>query len=123
MNIALPSAQQALHFTDGSRQWVVTAYGLAFGGLLLVGGRIGDMVGRKRTFLIGWPASRSPRRSAAGRQRCDAAARAGTQGVFAALLAPAALVVALPVLHHSRRNARRRSACSARSRSPAAPSA
>ena len=92
MNIALPSAQQALHFTDGSRQWVVTAYGLAFGGLLLVGGRIGDMVGRKRTFLIALAGFAIA--SAIGGLAVNAAmlllARA-LQGVFAALLAPAAL--------------------------------
>ncbi|GAB4104678.1 MFS transporter [Micromonospora taraxaci] len=92
MNIALPSAQQALHFTDGSRQWVVTAYGLAFGGLLLVGGRIGDMVGRKRIFLIALGGFAIA--SAIGGLAANAAmlltARA-LQGVFAALLAPAAL--------------------------------
>src|SRR3954447_82240 len=53
MNIALPHAQQALHISDASRQWAVTAYTLTFGGLLLLGGRIADYVGRKRTFLIG----------------------------------------------------------------------
>jgi MFS family permease len=53
MNIALPSAQQALHFTIDGRQWVVTAYSLAFGSLLLLGGRLADLIGRKVTFLIG----------------------------------------------------------------------
>src|SRR6266542_1815718 len=53
VNIAMPSAQQALHITDANRQWIVTAYTLAFGGLLLLGGRIADYVGRKRIFLIG----------------------------------------------------------------------
>ncbi|MBQ1035842.1 MFS transporter [Micromonospora sp. C81] len=94
MNIALPSAQQSLHFTDGSRQWVVTAYGLAFGGLLLVGGRIGDMVGRKRVFLIALAGFAIA--SAIGGLAVNAAmlltARA-LQGVFAALLAPAALAL------------------------------
>ncbi len=92
MNIALPSAQEALHFTDGSRQWVITAYGLAFGGLLLVGGRIGDMVGRKRVFLIALAGFAVA--SAIGGLAVNAPmlliARA-LQGVFAALLAPAAL--------------------------------
>ncbi|SNS71496.1 drug resistance transporter, EmrB/QacA subfamily [Asanoa hainanensis] len=92
MNIALPSAQQALHFSDGSRQWVVTAYGLAFGALLLVGGRIGDMVGRKRVFL--WALAGFAIVSAIGGLAVNAPmlliARA-FQGVFAALLAPAAL--------------------------------
>jgi len=53
VNIAMPSAQQALHITDANRQWIVTAYTLAFGGLLLLGGRIADYIGRKRAFLIG----------------------------------------------------------------------
>src|SRR5690242_1302394 len=53
MSIALPSAQASLHFTDAERQWVITAYTLAFGGLLLLGGRIADRLGRKRAFLIG----------------------------------------------------------------------
>ena len=53
MNVALPSAQGALHFGDAQRQFVITAYTLAFGGLLLLGGRIADYLGRKRAFLIG----------------------------------------------------------------------
>ena len=53
VNIALPSAQHALGFANSDRQWVVTAYALAFGSLLLLGGRLGDMFGRKRVFIIG----------------------------------------------------------------------
>src|SRR5438477_9680722 len=53
VNIALPSAQHALGFSNANRQWIVTAYALAFGSLLLVGGRIGDLFGRKRTFIAG----------------------------------------------------------------------
>ncbi|MGP4053173.1 MFS transporter, partial [Streptomyces sp. 2A115] len=53
VNIALPSAQQDLGISDGNRQWVITAYALAFGGLLLFGGRIADLWGRKRTFVAG----------------------------------------------------------------------
>src|SRR5215475_4140756 len=53
VNIALPSAQRALGFTTVDRQWVVTAYALAFGSLLLLGGRLGDLIGRKITFLVG----------------------------------------------------------------------
>src|SRR5580658_5001399 len=53
VNIALPSAQRALGFTTVDRQWVVTAYALAFGSLLLFGGRLGDLIGRKITFLAG----------------------------------------------------------------------
>ena len=60
MNIALPSAQRALDFSTADRQWVVTAYTLAFGSLLLLGGRLADLLGRKVTFmagLVGQPAA------------------------------------------------------------------
>jgi MFS family permease len=53
VNIALPSAQADLGFSDGDRQWIVTASSLAFGSLLLLGGRLSDLMGRKRTFIIG----------------------------------------------------------------------
>ena len=53
INIALPTAQQSLHFTNADRQWIVTAYSLAFGSLLLLGGRVGDRVGRKKALIIG----------------------------------------------------------------------
>src|SRR5438552_19014636 len=53
VNIALPSAQEALGFSDDSRQWIITAYALSFGSLLLLGGRIGDLFGRKWTFIAG----------------------------------------------------------------------
>jgi len=53
VNIALPSAQQALGFSNSDRQWVVTTYALSFGSLLLVGGRLGDMFSRKWVFITG----------------------------------------------------------------------
>src|SRR5881398_2593562 len=92
VNIALPSAQAALHMSDGNRQWVITAYTLAFGGLLLLGGRIADLVGRKRTFvfgLIGFAAA-SALGGAATSSGMLFGARA-LQGAFAAVLAPSAL--------------------------------
>jgi EmrB/QacA subfamily drug resistance transporter len=92
VTVALPSAQQSLHFSNESRQWVVTAYALAFGSLLLVGGKIGDLFGRKWT-LIGGLVGFSAASAVGGLAQSFAvlvAARA-TQGVFAALLAPAAL--------------------------------
>ena len=92
VNIALPSAQQALHFSDIERQWVVTAYALAFGSLLLLGGRLTDLIGRKATFiagLIGFAAA-SAAGGAAGSFGMLVAARA-CQGAFGALLAHAAL--------------------------------
>ena len=92
VNIALPSAQRDLGFTDANRQWVVTAYALAFGSLLLLGGRIADLVGRKRVFMIGLVGFSVA--SAIGGAAPDfgvlVTARA-LQGAFGALLAPAAL--------------------------------
>ncbi|MGW3012290.1 MFS transporter [Streptomyces sp. NPDC001219] len=92
VNIALPSAQQDLGITDANRQWVITAYALAFGGLLLFGGRVADLWGRKRTFVIGLVgfAVASALGGAAVNQGMLLGARA-LQGVFGALLAPAAL--------------------------------
>jgi EmrB/QacA subfamily drug resistance transporter len=94
VNIALPSAQQALGFSTVDRQWVVTAYALAFGSLLLFGGRMGDLIGRKITFLgglIGFAAA-SAVGGAATTFGMLVAARA-CQGAFAAFLAPSALGV------------------------------
>ncbi|MFF6834782.1 MFS transporter [Streptomyces sp. NPDC012438] len=92
VNIALPSAQQDLGITDGNRQWVITAYALAFGGLLLFGGRIADLWGRKRTFIVGLAgfAAASALGGAATGETTMLGARA-LQGAFGALLAPAAL--------------------------------
>src|SRR5580692_10547959 len=92
VNIALPSAQHALGFPNSDRQWVITAYALAFGSLLLVGGRIGDMFSRKWVFitgLIGF-ALASALGGAAGSFEVLVVARA-LQGAFGALLAPSAL--------------------------------
>ncbi len=91
VNIALPSAQKALHFSDDNRQWIITAYALAFGSLLLLGGRLSDWFGRKWTIagLSGF-AFASAVGGAAQSFGMLVAARA-VQGVFAALLAPAAL--------------------------------
>jgi EmrB/QacA subfamily drug resistance transporter len=92
VNIALPQAQADLGFSDANRQWVITAYSLAFGGLLIAGGRLGDMWGRKRVFLTGLIgfAVASALGGAAVNTGMLLGARA-LQGVFAALLAPAAL--------------------------------
>jgi EmrB/QacA subfamily drug resistance transporter len=94
VNIALPSAQQSLGFTTADRQWVVTAYALAFGSLLLFGGRLGDLLGRKTTFLTGALgfAAASAVGGAATSFGMLVTARA-VQGAFGALLAPAALAI------------------------------
>ena len=94
VNIALPTAQADLGFSNGDRQWVITAYSLAFGSLLLLGGRISDLIGRKRAFMIGLVgfAIASALGGAADSFGLLVAARA-LQGVFGALLAPTALAV------------------------------
>lgn len=92
VNIALPSAQAALHISAADRQWAITAYTLAFGGLLLLGGRIADLAGRKRTFVLGlagFAAASALGGSATGLTTL-LIARA-LQGAFGALLAPTAL--------------------------------
>ncbi|MFF2076185.1 MFS transporter [Kitasatospora sp. NPDC058162] len=92
VNIALPSAQADLGFSDNDRQWVVTAYALTFGSLLLIGGRVADLFGRKQAFLagvIGFAAA-SALGGAAGSFELLVLARA-IQGISGALLAPAAL--------------------------------
>ena len=94
VNIALPSAQEDLGFSDDARQWIITGYAPAFGSLLLLGGRLGDLFGRKWAFvggLIGFAVA-SGIGGAAGSFGVLVAARA-TQGLFGALLAPAALAL------------------------------
>jgi EmrB/QacA subfamily drug resistance transporter len=92
INIALPAAQADLGFATSERQWIITAYALAFGSLLLLGGRIGDLYGRKRTFIAGLAgfAVASAVGGAAPSFGVLVAARA-VQGVAGAILAPAAL--------------------------------
>jgi EmrB/QacA subfamily drug resistance transporter len=92
VNIALPSAQRALHFSTTDREWIVTAYALAFGSLLLLGGKLGDLFGRKWTFIVGLSGFAIV--SAIGGLSTSydmlVSARA-LQGLFGALLAPSAL--------------------------------
>ncbi len=92
VNIALPSAQRALHFSNDNRQWVITAYALAFGSLLLLGGKLGDLFGRKWTLIGGLTgfAVASAIGGLATSFGMLVAARA-LQGAFGAILAPSAL--------------------------------
>ena len=94
VNIAIPTAKVDLHISDANQQWVITAYTLAFGSLLLLGGRIGDFMGRKRILIVGLLgfAGASALGGLAQTQHLLFAARA-LQGVFGALLAPAALAI------------------------------
>src|SRR4029077_14375483 len=92
VTVALPSAHRSLHFSNENRQWVVTAYAFAFGSLLLLGGKLGDLFGRKRALIAGLVGFSGASVVGGLAQSFDVlvAARA-LQGVFAALLAPSAL--------------------------------
>jgi EmrB/QacA subfamily drug resistance transporter len=94
VNVALPSAQRSLHFITVDRQWVVTAYALAFGSLLLLGGRLADLLGRKITFIAGLAgfAVASVVGGASVNFAMLVTARA-CQGGFAAVMAPSALSI------------------------------
>src|SRR6478736_3316947 len=107
VNIALPSAQADLDISNADRQWMVTAYTLAFGALLLLGGRIADYTGRKRTFIIGLLgfAGASALGGIASTQGLLFAAR-GLQGAFAALMAPAALSIVTVVFTEPKERAK-----------------
>ncbi len=92
VNIALPSAQRDLRFSTADREWIVTAYALAFGSLLLLGGKLGDLFGRKWTFIVGLGGFSIVSAIGGASQSFDmlVSARA-LQGMFGALLAPSAL--------------------------------
>lgn len=94
VNVALPSIQRSLHFSEADLQWVVNAYILLFGGFLLLGGRVADLFGRKRTFLAGLAVF------SIASLACGLASSAGqlvafraVQGLGAAILSPAALSI------------------------------
>src|SRR3984885_2911473 len=94
VNIALPSAQHDLHFSNADRQWIVTAHALAFGSLLLLGGRIGDMIGRKRALIIGLVGFAVASAIGGASVNFPMLVIARTvQGAFGALLAPSVLAL------------------------------
>src|SRR5256886_8020134 len=94
VNVALPSIQKDLNLSEGNLQWIVNAYTLVFGGFLLLGGRAGDLLGRKRIFLIGLVVftTASLLDGLASSEGMLIAARA-LQGLGAALISPAALSI------------------------------
>src|SRR4051794_41943410 len=101
MNIALPSAQRDLGFSDGDRQWLITAYALAFGSLLLIGGRVADMFGREGAFIAG-PLGFARAAAPGGRAQSfgPLVSARGGQGGFAAPLPPPPLSLPpTPVTH------------------------
>ena len=92
VNIALPDAQKALAFSNGDRQWIVTAYSLAFGSLLLLFGRVSDLVGRRVMFLVGLVVFAGASALGGASPNFDTLVTArALQGVAGAMLAPAAL--------------------------------
>jgi EmrB/QacA subfamily drug resistance transporter len=107
INIALPQAQRDLHFSTGNRQWVVTAYALAFGSLLLLGGRLSDLWGRRTALYVGLAgfALASAMGGAAHSFTMLIVARA-VQGLFGALLAPAALAALSVTFHEPKERAK-----------------
>ncbi|WP_062289744.1 MFS transporter [Demequina phytophila] len=107
VNIAMPTAQADLGISDADRQWIITAYTLAFGGLLLLGGRLGDVVGRKRMLIIGLVGFAAASALGGVSQNFEMliSARA-LQGVFAAALAPAALSMLNVTFTEARERAR-----------------
>ena len=107
VTIALPSAQRALHISVANRQWALTAYTLAFGGLLLIGGRIADYFGRKRMFIISLLgfAGASALGGLAQNSAMLFGAR-GLQGAFAAVMAPASLSLLTVTFTEPRERAR-----------------
>lgn len=103
VNIALPQAQLELGLSDGQRQWVVTAYALAFGALLLLGGRIADYWGRKRTFMVGMIGfGAASVYGGLAQSSTELIIARGLQGAFAALLAPAALALLTVTFTHGK---------------------
>jgi EmrB/QacA subfamily drug resistance transporter len=107
VNIALPTAQRSLHIDAADRQWAITAYTLAFGGLLLIGGRVADLAGRRRTFLaalIGFAAASAFGGTATGLGTLIAAR--ALQGAFGAVLAPTTLSLLATAFTEARERAK-----------------
>jgi EmrB/QacA subfamily drug resistance transporter len=96
VNVALPTIGRALHFSESGLQWVVTAYGLTFGGLLLLGGRAADLLGRRRIFLLGLSLFTAASLACAlARNDTFLIVVRGVQGAGAAIVLPAALSIVM----------------------------
>src|SRR5256714_2752788 len=91
VNVALPTIGRRLHFSESNLQWVVTAYGLTFGGFLLLGGRAADLLGRRRIFMIGLTVfTLASLGCALATNEWTLITMRGVQGVGAAIILPAA---------------------------------
>ena len=94
VNVALPAIKNDLHFSQDSLQWVITAYSIVFGGMLLLGGRLADLLGRRRLFLTGVAVfTLGSLLSGLAWSEGVLIATRGLQGLGGALLAPAALSI------------------------------
>ncbi|MBN6050659.1 MFS transporter [Nonomuraea sp. RK-328] len=104
IGVALPEMQRDLGFTQGGLQWVFNAYVIAFGGLLLLGGRLSDLLGARRVFAAGWVIllAGSVVAAAAGTAWVEILGRA-VQGVGGALIAPAAMTLLMMLFGHDSR--------------------
>jgi EmrB/QacA subfamily drug resistance transporter len=104
IGVALPEMQRALGFSQSGLSWVFNAYVVAFGGLLLLGGRLSDLLGARRVFIAGWAVltGASVLAGLAGTAELEIAGRA-LQGAGAALIAPAALALLMGLFGHEPR--------------------
>ena len=100
VNVALPTIGRKLHFSEGNLQWVVTAYALTFGGILLLGGRAADLLGRRRIFMIGLTVFTAASLGCAlSRSEWTLITMRGIQGLGAAIILPAALSIVMNMFH------------------------
>ncbi len=96
VNVALPTIGRKLHFSEGNLQWVVTAYGLTFGGILLLGGRAADLLGRRRVFMIGLAVFTAASLGCAlSGSEWTLIMMRGIQGIGAAIILPASLSIVM----------------------------
>jgi EmrB/QacA subfamily drug resistance transporter len=96
VNVALPTIGRSRHFSESNLQWVVTAYGIAFGGLLLLGGRAADLLGRRRVFMVGLGTFTAASLAAAlATTDSFLIATRAMQGIAAAIVLPAALSIVM----------------------------
>jgi MFS family permease len=96
VNVALPTIGRSLHFSESNLQWVVTAYAIAFGGLLLLGGRAADLLGRRRVFMVGLGTFTAASLAAAlATTDSFLIAMRAVQGMGAAIVLPAALSIVM----------------------------
>ncbi len=107
VNVALPSIQRSLHFSTGSLEWVINAYALTFGGFLLLGGRAGDLFGRRRLFVLGLVLfSTASLVNGLAQSATMLVIGRGVQGIGGALVSPAALSVLTTSFAEGRERAR-----------------